>query len=275
MKRRTTENRHYFTEKLFGKLNAYSIENIAMDEERNFTAIIEAVEYNELEQIKINDVFKKEEIEAKLLMAKKLEIPFFFVAYQKGIYYIFEINRNHEQRLINKLDEIGFVTWWASVKKTKQFHPLNNGGLDRAYGTIFDRVLDKYGQKWGGNVDGFIIGNSDIQCIIDNISIAFVSIDNYKADPARFFHLRGPKYETWYSTVKLANMLKVPHILLTIDKNNPSEEVVGISVIDELTKNGIKYVDNITPPQRIVRGMKNITEKISELIKVSKPPNVE
>lgn len=275
MKRRTTENKHPFTEKLFSNLNAYSIENIAMDEQRNFTAIIEAVEYNELEKISIYSVFSTKEIDARLLMARRLGIPFYFVAFQKDNYYIYEIQQDADQNLIHMFNELGFVNWWASIKKTKQLHPLNNGGLDRAYGTIFDRVLDKYGQKWGGNVDGFIIENKDITCIIDNISIAFVSIDNEKADPARFFHLRGPKYETWYSTVKLANTLGIPHILLTIDKNNPNNEIVGISVIDELTKNGIKYVDNITPPQRIIRGMPNIVSKIKELVSKAKPPRVE
>ena len=109
-------------------------------------------------------------------------------------------------------------------------------------------------------------------CIIDDISIGFVKITDYRADPGRFFHKRGPIYNTWFSTVKLASNLQVPHILLTKNANDKQAEIVGISVIEFLDKSGIYYVNNQKPPENIIRGKSNIIETLHKLVLTSFPP---
>jgi hypothetical protein len=284
--KRTTESDHPFIHKLYTSINAFHIEGLTMDESRNFSAIIEAIQFSDDEVLDIREAFSTEDIMAKFLLSTELDIPLFFVCLHKKV---FTILRAFEQKIVRDdavtfsevsfsvvetLDEAGFVVWWSKIKKTSQTHPLNNGANSRTSNTVFDQIIESKGYAWGGNIDALVV-NSDftkVLCVIDDISIAFVSIDNNYADPARFFHKRGPIYNTWLSTVKLANMLNVPHILLTKDANNGNDEVVGISVIDHLDTSGIFYVDKISPPQRIVKGIDTIQKSIMDLIASSIPP---
>lgn len=273
----SSENKHNFTNKLFEEINAYGIENITMDVDRKFTAIVEAAEFNDYEKIELNLIFSVDEIHARMIVSEKLEIPFYFVAYKQNNFYIYkciEENGGYTFTLNKELDEVGFVKWWSIIKGTKQTHKLNNGAQFRVNDTIFHKVLKKYDLKWGGNIDGVIVEGDEIVGVIDNISIAFVPINHYKADPALFFFKRGPRYETWFSTVKLSMILQVPHLLLTLNKNDENEEIVGLTVIDYLSRRGIFYVNDQKPYENIVRGLNNIKQTIDEKISNSSVPQI-
>lgn len=47
MKVRTSENAHFFQTKLFNRLKAYSLQGLLMNEQHEFTAAVEAIEYND------------------------------------------------------------------------------------------------------------------------------------------------------------------------------------------------------------------------------------
>lgn len=269
MKFYSSENNHFFTEILFEKISAYSFENITFDHERNFSAIVEAVEFLDYEKREIETIFKHDHILARLLVSDLLNIPFYIIASQNHWFYIYQVrifNGKINYFNENQLTEIEFIKWWTSVKGSNQTHQLVNGAINRVGKSIFHKTLTKYGLMWGGNIDGIIIKDNKVLAVIDNISIAFTSLDSKKADPALFFKKRGPRYETWYSTVKLANTLNVPHILLTFDKNNPKDEKVGITVIDYLSKDGIFYKKNIKPYNNIIYGLESISKYIEKII---------
>lgn len=276
MKIRSTENNHLFTNTLYRNLSAYHLEGLTMDTHRNFTAAVEAVELEANEEIHVSEIFTEDELRAKYLLATSIQVPLFIITCRIDEFIIYNVSLDSNQHIFFKevlvCDSNGFVNWWAQIKKTKQPHPLLNGGQYRAGRTIFDGLIEAAGQAWGGNIDGFVIRNNKIVAIIDNISIGFTRIENEVADPARFFHKKGPKYTTWLSTVKLAKQLNVPHILLTIDAKNPTSEVVGMSVIKHLDPSGIYYNNNVTPPNNILRGMGNITNIINKAIQESNPP---
>lgn len=284
MIKRTTESNHPFIKKLYDSLHAFHIEGLTMSEDREFTAIVEAVQFTDTESLNIYDAFSEEEILAKYLIANELSIPLYFVCLKNGIFNIFTVveeARNSEETFTqitivqsNRFDEEGFVRWWAEIKKTSQTHPLNNGASKRTARTVFDEIIESRGYAWGGNIDAFIVDSNfeRVLCIIDDISIGFVDIENKMADPGLFFHKRGPIYNTWLSTVKLANYLNVPHILLTKNANDRESEVVGITAIDHLDISGIYYVNGQTPPQCIVRGIENISNYICNLVSIVSPP---
>lgn len=116
-----------------------------------------------------------------------------------------------------------------------------------------------------------------IVAIIDNISIGEKSgsIDGKYANPALYFFKRGPRYETWLSSVKLARQLNVPHFLFTIDKVNPEEEHIGFTKIEKLTKNGIFYEKNKGPNENILEGLNNILLEIEKALKNTSVPIID
>jgi hypothetical protein len=276
MKKYTTEIFHPFQDQLYKMLNAFSVENLTMNYERNFTSIIDYFELDEAESLNLTKVIVDNKCDSKLLLAKNLKIPYFLVFFQKDFFYIFNYDGNQQKQLNHlKLNEIEFILWFKKIKQTHQTHQLNNGGQSRILNFHLTDLLIKNGLSWGGNLDGFVIENNRIKAIIDNISIAFTSIDNFMADPAKFFFKRGPRYETGLSTVKIANTLKVPHLLLTLNKNNPQEEVIGLTAIKNLNKNGVYYHEGIKPFENVIYGYENILRNIHQYINKVDFPNFE
>ena len=70
-----------------------------------------------------------------------------------------KVTENKDQvvlRVVDRLDETGFIQWWGERKQTVQTKHLNNGGEVRLGETVFDTVLRRNGYEWGGNIDGFV-----------------------------------------------------------------------------------------------------------------------
>lgn len=84
----------------------------------------------------------------------------------------------------------------------------------------------------------------------------------------------GPRYEGWYAAVKLANQIQVPHLLFTIDKHNEKREHIGLTAIEKLSPEGLFYIDNIKPNNKVVEGMENIVNAVNEKLSKSKPPEL-
>ncbi len=280
MKIRTSENNHEFQERLFKRLKAYSLQGLLMNDKHEFTAAVEAVEYEEKDDL-TKIPFNEEQINARYILANAIGVPLYIILYMQEVFKILEVTKKAGRIRLEfneeKLTEKEFIEWWKQRKQTIQNKALNNGGEERVHKTIFDSTLRKYGYEWGGNIDGFVLsedGNS-VRYIIDNIS---VSAPNLRDEPSHYFNSsnpkHGPRYEGWYAAVKLANMLNVPHVLFTLDKCNTSKEHIGFAVIDKLTPEGIYYVNDISPDRHILERLEFIQNEVEEVVRKSEAPEI-
>jgi len=280
IKIRTSENYHEFQEKLFQNLKAYSLQGLLLNSRNEFTAAVEAVEYENGDDL-TKVPFSEEQLNARYILAHAIGIPLYLLLYVQGIYKILEVEKRQGKIEFifkeNQLTEKELIEWWKERKQTVQNKALNNGGEKRIERTVFDRTLRKYGCEWGGNIDGFVLNDSktEVRYIIDNIS---VSAPNLNDEPSHYFNSanpkHGPRYEGWYAAVKLANTLHVPHVLFTIDKNKKQEEHVGFAIIRKLTPEGIWYVDNVSPNRHILSGLEWIKREVEETVSRAKPPEI-
>ena len=285
MKIRSTENDHDFQKRLFDRLNAYQLQGLLINSRDEFSAGVEAVQYDDGEEYV--EPFSEEELWAKYVLTEKIGIPMYLVYYWKRLYYILQVNKESQVRARPKLlntkgmNEDGFAQWWKELKGMPQTKQLNNGAGVRANNTVFDGVLRRHGLEWGGNIDGFILSadNNEVLCVIDNISVSVDNLGGNNADPGAYFHSpnpkHGPRYEGWYGAVKLSNQIEVPHMLLTIDKKHPEMEHVGMTFIDDLSPRGLTYIDNISPNRRVVNGIDNIALTYARLISRMHAPTLE
>lgn len=280
MKIRTSENSHDFQTRLFNRLHAYSLQGLLMNDRHEFTTAIEAVEYEEGDD-KTKVPFTQNELHARYVLAREAGVPLYLLCYMDKLYKLIKVKEINNQVVLHvddQLDEMGFIQWWGERKQTVQRKHLNNGGEARLGETIFDTVLRRYGYEWGGNIDGFVLSgdNQHVAYIIDNISVSKKDLND---EPSHYFNSsnpkHGPRYEGWYASVKLANQIKVPHLLFTIDKRDKFKEHIGLTVIEKLSPEGIFYVDNQKPNYNVVEGMEVIVRAINEKLRTASPPALE
>lgn len=300
MKRRTTENvNHNFQKKLYNNLNAFDLQGLTMNKSRDgFIAGIEyfdltsqeykLVKSNPYSVFEMDTMLSHDLIKAQAIFTKQLKVPLYYIwGYKndKNSYHFLrdEIHLN-DNRMSNKFESISLqqlIKFWRKIKPTHQTNPYDkNGAKYRAEKTRIDEILEEHGLEWGGNIDGFIIKDKKVIAIIDCISIGEKSqtnthgLNDPNADPALYFKRRGPKYETWLSTVTLAKVLNVPHLLLTLNKVNQNQEAIGLTAIDHLSSEGIFYNEDIAPNANVVQGLNNIHGEIFKLLKNLKPPQI-
>ena len=277
MKIRTSENSHDFQTRLFSRLQAYSLQGLLMNDRHEFTTAIEAVEY-EVGDDKTKVPFTQSELHARYVLAREAGVPLYLLCYMDRLYKLIKVTENKDQvvlRVVDRLDETGFIQWWGERKQTVQTKHLNNGGEVRLGETVFDTVLRRNGYEWGGNIDGFVLSgdNQHVAYIIDNISVSRKDLND---EPSHYFNSpnprHGPRYEGWYAAVKLANQIQVPHLLFTIDKRDETKEHIGLTVIEKLSPEGIFYVNNQKPNDNVVERMETIVRAIIGRLWTALPP---
>lgn len=296
MLRRTTERtNHSFQQQLFKEINAFDLQGLTMNNDRScFTAGVEYFdlgpdEYlvfyqNQSAVYNLQGMLEIEHIYAQALLTRHLDIPLYYIFGYRDEFYLHHITLNNNNKISfesNLLTTEELVQFWHRIKGTIQTHPINlNGAEQRANETRIDRILENNDLAWGGNIDGFIIQDGEIVSIIDCISIGRASQRNTGdltdpvADPALYFHKKGPKYETWKSTITLATLLEVPHMLFTLDTVNTELETIGLTGIDFLTKSGINYFNRISPNENVIHGLDNIVNAIFTLISRLNVPQI-
>lgn len=286
MLRRTTEIRnHNFQQRLFKEINAFDLQGLTMNFARSsFTAGVEYFdlelnEYLELQKNPSNvfnlpEMLAIEHIHAQLLLTRKLDIPLYYIFGYEDEFFVDELSLNnnkisHKSKVLNTLD---FVKFWRTIKGTLQTQSTDrNGAKDRSDKTRIDKILEKQGLAWGGNIDGFIIQNGEIISIIDCISIGPGSqkitgdLTDPKADPGLYFKI-GPTFKTWEATITLARAIGVPHLLFTLDIVNLNSETIGLTGIDFLSRRGIRYFKGIKPNNNVIYDLDKISVAIFDLI---------
>ena len=295
MIRRTTENTvHEFQKNLYDRINAFDLQGLTMNENRDrFTAGVEYFDlsFEEYQQIRKNksNVYKldgmlpEKLINAQIVFTAQLGIPLYYIWGYEDNFLLLEA-RVREDKLRYRNWWINYeqlVSFWHKIKQTVQTHPFDkNGAKNRTHKTRIDAILESNGLEWGGNIDGFILKDGKVGAIIDCISIGQASqrmthgLTDPKADPALYFNARGPKYETWLSTIILARTLNVPHLLFTLNKVDMEQEAIGLAGIDKLTRKGINYYQGIKPNGNVIRGIDNISNAIFTLLREVRVPQV-
>lgn len=249
MKKRDTETYHHLADEVFNNINIFDLQGLLINKNNEFSAAIEAFELSDGEEFHLDNAFSNKEWVAKILLAEKLDIPFYLVVhpYQSGGFLIYEVGLNSSNRPYimdyQEKDYQAFAEWWASLKGTIQTKALNEAGARIADSTV-DEVIESAGLSWGGNVDGFIVlKESDIILgIVEKRVSHRKEVTEY--NPANYFNYRGGDYNTWLPLVKLANQLNCPLFLMTFNIRDNTR--IGISVISGITRNSLEYHTN--PP---------------------------
>lgn len=252
MIKRDTERHHELANSVFSNINIYDMQGLLINSHNQFSAAIEAFELDSNELFNLNEAFSEQELKAKYILAKKLNIPFFIITYNKGtdFFTINEIayNSQNSSLFINKISSLNFsdfVTWWGRLKGTLQTKEL----FEAANRTKkIDEILEKHGLSWGGNVDGFILSLSKDETILGIVEKRLshkYNIENY--DPANFFHYRGGDYNTWLPLITLSKQLNCPLFLMTFNINDNKN--FGLAVVDNIN-GGLNY-RSATPNENI------------------------
>lgn len=268
MKIRTTERSHNFRTDFFNKFNIHQLEGLTLDSDYNFTACVEAIEFSPHENINIKDIFTKDEINAKMIIADTLNIPFYIIAERNWEFYIWQVQKEQQFKPLYKLNNLQFVKWWANIKRTPQPKRLYEA-RERANKSRFDNLLEANGLAWGGNLDGFIVKENKVAAIIENIFTKYDLTSKY-ADPYLYFKSKGPNYNSWLPTVKLARFFNVPLFLFTYEANTNNERV-GFTVIDSLSKESIEYRNKVHPWGNVIEGMGNIIQSAEKRLNEAPP----
>jgi len=271
MKIRSTEREHKFTQTLFTELNIFSIQGLTLSADHNFTACIEAIQYEDNETINLRAIFPVLDVKAKHHLSTVLAIPFYYLIYKNGHYFIHQVECNPEPTFttIADFNEEKFIEWWQKIKGQKQTKEVFEAQV-RIDSSVFDNVLAKYKLAWGGNIDGYMFKEKHIACIIENIYTQKNPLDSPKGDPYYYFKGKGPNYNTWYPTVKLASILKIPLFLFTI-QGNSDDAKIGFAIIEHLSTEEIHYLDGIFPHKNIIEGKDNIKKMILSKLNVKAP----
>lgn len=321
LKRRSSENNNPFENTLMEKLNLYEMQGLLVNAEWNPTIGMEAIQSDDIDSIlaKIKDsnykqhflekIFEKVHLNKKRLIGRyiltqNLDIPLFIILYgqSKNNQYIFAnfkicLSDNNDNRLNLSIchektrNEEDFINWWKEHKGTIQTKDTANGAKPRIQRTLIDKILEKHGLEWGGNIDAFHPINSNkhnittykVQYIVDFISVSKDMEEN--ADPHKWYNdgnpKHGPRYEGLKAQSIIANKLNVPHIMLYIDKNpNPNVKRLGITSIKQISQKKIELTHDpntdqqIIPGKNIVYGLDNIEKEINNIISISNPPTV-
>ncbi|WP_066174454.1 hypothetical protein [Bacillus marinisedimentorum] len=270
MKIRTTEREHQFRTDFFDRLNIHQLEGLTLDTAYHFTACIEAVDYEAGEEISVETLYTPQEIGARHIIANKLGIPFYMVAQRDWEFHIYEVlYPSGEYKFLYKLDRAPFLIWWSRIKGTRQPKRLYEA-QPRVSRSSFDNLLEANNMAWGGNVDGYIVKDNEIKAIVENIFTAKFELTDQKADPARYFHTKGPNYNSWLPNVKLAQAFDVPLFLFTYEAGS-ADERIGFTVVDSLSRRGIVYRNNVHPYQNVLTGMNNIVEAVESRLNEPAP----
>ena len=258
---RSTERNHNFTNLVFQQLNISNLQGLTCNLNNQITAGIEAVDYESNERIQLSEIFSASQFKIKFVFTSSLNIPFFLISKRGNSFFIFEtiFNTNLKFEYLYDFDELSFINWWRGIKSMPQARGLLEA-VDRVENSSFDNAMRRGGTDWGGNVDGIIYRDNRIVAIIENIYTYRNPLNSPYANPAIYFHRKGPNYQSWLPLVTATRFLQIPLILMTYDGNNENIERTGISFIDNLSRNGITYANNLSPNNNIIEGLDNICD---------------
>lgn len=258
MERRDMEGSHIFSNKIKTQCGIYDLQGLLLNKKGNFTAAIEAFEYNSHDQLKsiVPNLMTRESVFAKSLFASSVGVDLFVFVHLSNtnsinIYQVKPDLAEQKAKCVSTktISEEQFISWWAEHKQTNQMKPYRDEVTSRMRRSYFDGLLESHGLKWGGNIDGFTIdlsGSPRVSSIIENRFSKFLPVQSY--DPAKYFQSGGGDYHSWSPLFKIKEKLNVPLILCTYSKLSDHIMEIGATKIETLNNDGIKYDETIGAP---------------------------
>lgn len=270
MVRRYSLGGHQLIDKIVNEFNqteieGYSIQEISgivMDQNNNFTSVMEYYEISE----KYNFDLKNHllELQASIMISKKLNIPMFIIVYRENSEF-FEIHDYFNNVKFNKkyteLDNSknDFLIWWKQYKGTVQSKPLYRADYTSCK---INQVFNTGMTKWGGDIDGVIIYNdNEIISLIEFRKSTKELVSNY--DPNKYYRgtqYRAGDYMTWYPLIHLKNILSIPLYLITLSENDVNK--YGYAEILSQDRQTLHYKNGIVPGKNATNDLKTIFKQI-------------
>jgi len=271
MKIRSTEKPHSFADKLRKAIPIYDLQGLTLGSNNNFTAGIEAVEYGPEEKVDLANLFSVKEWEAKWSLCSHLSVPLYVLTHSSGNEFIdaFQLSVNNSNISFHHFNKFAFgkfPEWWASIKGRAQLKSLYEAGSRTS---IFDDLLEKRGLAWGGNIDGFLLGQRSMkpQAILETRITSKSRLEYY--DPADYFRYRGGDYKTWEPLILLAKELDIPLFLLTFERRS-TRDCLGFAVIDSISTEELCY-RNGPPNDNIIQGIERIRQQFKRKLSEESP----
>ena len=274
VKRRNTERFHAFAHEVAQRCGIYDLQGLLLNGSWEPTAAVEAYELSEPLGVRplIGTVISAGELYVKCVFAERAGVPLYLltsVQGQRGV-TIYEFQANHRVKRphcasAEEKSEAEFAAWWQERKQTvqtKAYRPDLSGRISHSY---FDGLLEACGEKWGGNIDGYLVsrdtGDVEIWGIVENRFTNKTALNVY--DPQKYFQCGGGDYYTWLPLVNLCKQMAVP-LFLTTYSNRPNEtRSAGLTGIDSLTQDGITYWKNRSGDQ--ILPCRNILSDVEEI----------
>jgi hypothetical protein len=235
---------------------------------------LEAVEYDEQDEFKPLLIFSYDEWVKKINTANFFNSSLFLLSCNKKDNYLFRLyNVTHEKDKIifseiNKfLTEKDFITWWNSIKLLTQLKATYEA-RERQHLTCFDKIIEKNGSAWGGNIDGIILSDSMevVKGIIEIRQTHSFPLNIY--DPAKFFlgtYKKSGDFKTWLPLVYLKKAYDIPLILITISSEDKTR--LGYTEVDNIDKTALHYVNDIHPYDNVTNDFNKYKDWLNTLIK--------
>lgn len=255
VKRRNTERAHSFADEVAQCCGLHDLQGLLLNEHWEPTAAIEAYELSEaLGNRRLTDlVIPADELYIKCVFAERVGVPLYLLTCiqgQRGV-VIYEFQADHNLKVPRCVSakgksETDFVAWWRERKQTVQTKPYRRDLSGRIADSYFDSVLEAQDEKWGGNIDGYLVdwssGDVDIRGIVENRFTRKTPLNSY--DPQRYFSCGGGDYYTWLPLFNLHEQMGVPLFLATYSTQSGETHSAGLTIVESLNQNGIIYMCN-------------------------------
>ena len=255
MKRRNTEGTYAFSAYVAGACGIQDLQGLLIGKDGTFTAAVEAFEIEPEDHFDriLGNLIARDELYIKGVLAEKIGVPLYLLVHRTGKsgVTIYEIGLDHQTRCPICVDsykktEAEFLSWWRAHKQTIQTKGYRNDFKKRVEQSYFDALLESHDEKWGGNIDGYLVSGSgadlDIWGVVENRYTNKVPIRKY--DPQDFFQSGGGDYYTWLPLILLCRQLRLPLFLATYSNRANEERLMGLTRVEGLGANGLTYVRN-------------------------------
>ena len=272
--RRNTERYHRFAGEVARFCGIHDLQGLLMNENWPPTAAIEAYDLSETlgNRPCTGIVISERELYIKCVFAERVGVPLYLLIHSLGWrgVVIYQFRADHQRKApvcISRKgkSEADFVAWWRERKQTVQTKAYRRDLSNRIANSYFDWVLEAQGEKWGGNVDGYLVdwssGDADIRGIVENRFTNKVPLSSY--DPNRYFRYGGGDYYTWLPLFNLYRQMGIPLFLATYSNRPGETHSAGLTIVKSLAQNGITYVNDqfgrqICPCQNIMSSVDSI-----------------
>lgn len=231
---------------------------------------LEAVEIDKKDELNPELIFKKEEWIRKINVANFFGSNLLLLSHLKVdtcLFRLHEVTKHESTIILREIDsfddEKKFMVWWNSIKLLHQTKATYEA-RERQNRTIFDEIIERNGSGWGGNIDGFILSDSQdqVRAIIEVRQTHKFPLDKY--DPARFFlgtRTKSGDFKTWLPLIYLKNAYSIPVILITVSTLDQSK--FGHTEVEKIDRNALYYKNNLTPNQNLTDDVHKIKKWIT------------